>query len=121
MRRLSVAFFRMLFGLMLLATALGKLLDNRGFAELIAAHQLGIPSALLLPLGLVISLAELLVGLAICAGSSLRVMSAATLSIQAAYLGLALATNVRGLRLANCGCFGVFLARPLTWFTVFED
>jgi hypothetical protein len=28
---------------------------------------------------------------------------------------------MRGLRLANCGCFGVFLPRPLGWSTVIED
>lgn len=27
----------------------------------------------------------------------------------------------RGLAIANCGCFGVFLARPLTAQTVVED
>jgi hypothetical protein len=25
------------------------------------------------------------------------------------------------LKLSNCGCFGVFLARPLDWGTVVED
>jgi len=25
------------------------------------------------------------------------------------------------LRLSNCGCFGVYLRRPLTWATVAED
>ena len=27
----------------------------------------------------------------------------------------------RGLGLENCGCFGVFLARPLEWYTPLED
>ncbi|MBC8645596.1 MAG: hypothetical protein H7X85_00410, partial [Thermoanaerobaculia bacterium] len=27
----------------------------------------------------------------------------------------------RGIAVPNCGCFGVFLARPLTWGTVLED
>jgi hypothetical protein len=28
---------------------------------------------------------------------------------------------LRGLKLPNCGCFGVFLARPLGWSTAVED
>jgi len=30
-------------------------------------------------------------------------------------------TMLRGLDIPNCGCFGVFMARPLTWGTVAED
>ena len=28
---------------------------------------------------------------------------------------------LRGVKLANCGCFGVFLARPLRWTSPLED
>ena len=28
---------------------------------------------------------------------------------------------LRGLELSNCGCFGVFFPRPLTWFSPMED
>jgi hypothetical protein len=31
------------------------------------------------------------------------------------------AAVLRGLKLANCGCFGVSFARPLGWSTVVED
>ena len=40
-----------------LTTALGKLLDNRGFAQALGEYRL-FPAPLLLPLGLAISLAE---------------------------------------------------------------
>jgi hypothetical protein len=36
----------------------------------------------------------------------------------AAWAAIAL---LRGLHIPNCGCFGVFLARPLGWYTVLED
>jgi hypothetical protein len=38
-----------------------------------------------------------------------------------AYAGWSAVALLRGLRLDNCGCFGVFLARPLGWETVAED
>ena len=37
------------------------------------------------------------------------------------YAGWAASALARGLRLENCGCFGVFLPTPLTWRTVVED
>ena len=30
-------------------------------------------------------------------------------------------TLLRGIPISNCGCFGVFLARPPTWVTIIED
>jgi hypothetical protein len=114
-------FFRVFFGCLLLAAALGKLLDNRGFAEVLALYRLPIPAALLLPLALLISLCELALGLAIALGHSLRIAVQGTLLLQLGYLALAVVTYLREIYLANCGCFGVFLARPLTWLTLVED
>jgi len=113
--------FRIFFGVLLLASALGKLLDNRGFAAVIATYQFGIPAGMLLPLGLSVSLAELVLALLIFQGRYLRASAQLTLLVHAGYLALAVITNLRGLALVNCGCFGVFLARPMTWYTVVED
>ena len=112
---------RTLFCVLMLTTALGKLLDNRGFAAVIATYQFSIPEPLLLPLGLVVSLVELALGLAILTGFQPRNAALLTVAVHVGYLALALITNLRGLALANCGCFGVFLARPMTWSTVLED
>ena len=112
---------RTLFCVLMLTTALGKLLDNRGFAAVIATYQLPIPEPLLLPLGLVVSLVELAVGLAILTGFRLRSVALSTIAVHVGYLSLALITNLRGITLVNCGCFGVFLARRMGWSTVFED
>ena len=109
------------FGLLLLITAVGKLLDNRGFAEILATYQFYIPEPLLLPLGLAISLGELGMALAIFAGVQLPRMAQLTILLHAGYTALAALTNLRGLDLTNCGCFGVFWARPMTWLTVAED
>jgi hypothetical protein len=44
-----------------------------------------------------------------------------SIAMHSGYLVLLTSGLVRGLQLQNCGCFGVFLARPLTWISPFED
>lgn len=76
---------------------------------------------LLLPLALIISLAEL--ALAIMVAFKVFPILGAQIFIvmHLGYTLLAIITNWRGLELTNCGCFGVFWARPMTWTTVIED
>lgn len=112
---------RIFFGLLMLTTAVGKLLDNRGFADVLVTYQLGIPEGVLLPLGLAVSLFELALFVYILRGIRLREVAIATIVLHLGYVSLAVLTNLRGLNLENCGCFGVFLARPMTWATVVED
>ncbi len=112
---------RYFLGLLFVATAVGKLLDNRGFAHIIDTYQLGIPNSALLGLALSISLLELLIGINILRGRSLRMNILATLGFHLGYASLAFVTLLRGITLSNCGCFGVFLARSLKWSTVGED
>ncbi len=112
---------RSFLGTLFLATGIGKLLDNRGFARVIATYELGIPEPGLLPLALAISLLELAVGINILRGRRLKQNVLATLVFHIGYTALAAATLVRGLPIENCGCFGVFLARPLRWSMVGED
>src|SRR5262245_2329396 len=112
---------RTLFCVLMLTTALGKLLDNRGFAAVIGSYQFPIPEAPPLPLGVVGSPVEPAIGIAILTGFQLRTAALATVAVHVGYLGLAVVTNLRGIALTNCGCFGVFLARPMTWYTVLED
>jgi uncharacterized membrane protein YphA (DoxX/SURF4 family) len=121
MQRAITWFLRILFGLLLVTSAVGKLLDNRGFAQVIETYQLPIAVPLLLPMGLLFSLGELVLGLAVLGGVRLRVMAQLTIALHAFYFTLATTTVLRGLKLPNCGCFGVFLARPVTWQTSIED
>lgn len=100
--------------------SIGKLLDNRGFAEVLGTYRL-LPDVVLLPTALFVSLGELLLGLCLAAGVRLNTCAAVVLGINTGYLFLAIGTLLRGLPIANCGCFGVFLARPLTIWTVVED
>ena len=148
MSKISFKILRFFHFTLFSSTAIGKLLDNRGFAEVIASYQFGIPRALLLPLALTISLAELCLAIAIMSApfrnnephSSLssplssRIsrrlsgclnnqnnISAICFAVNIAYLLLAVVSLERGLTLKNCGCFGVFIARPLSNQTVIED
>jgi uncharacterized membrane protein YphA (DoxX/SURF4 family) len=119
MNRVATA-LRIFFALLFLTTALGKLLDNRGFAEVLRTYQL-FPDKGLLAFALSISLVELLLGVILLLNRKIKICSLSVLGINCGYLLLAVVTNLRGLKLENCGCFGVFLARPMTWETVVED
>ena len=109
------------FAALLIATGIGKLLDNRGFADIIVTYQFGIPFNLALILGLSVSLFELLLGVFILQEKKQIRNAVLTILMHFGYVFLATVTNLRGLHLANCGCFGVFWGRPMTWSTVVED
>ncbi len=103
-----------------LATAFGKLLDNRGFAQALGDYRL-FPAPLLLPLGLAVSLAELAVAAGLAHPASVRPAALGALALGLGNALLLSLTLVRGIALENCGCFGAFLARPLTAWTPLED
>jgi hypothetical protein len=111
---------RTFIGLVLFTTAAGKLLDVRGFARILGSYQ-ALPEGLLLPLAFAIPITEL--ALSIWLFSALRLAAAALTSaaVHFAYATWSAVGVLRGLQLPNCGCFGVFLARPLGWNTVAED
>ena len=113
-------FFKYFFALLFITTAVGKLLDIPGFAAVIATYQL-VPMILHQPLALAVSLFELFLGLAIITNTRLKFCAYLTIFVHVGYVFLAVTTLIRGLELKNCGCFGVFLARPLTIQTVVED
>lgn len=119
MTRTALA-LRLFLGLVLLATAAGKLLDIRGFARILGTYQL-LPEPALLPLAFAVALVELGLGIWLFSGRRLVAAAGAALSLHAVYAVWAAATLLRGLRLPNCGCFGVFFPRPLGWRTVAED
>ena len=105
---------------MFLATALGKLLDNRGFAQALGNYRL-FPAPLLLPLGLAVSLAELAVAVGLASPAWVRPAALGALFFGLGNAALLSLTLARGAALENCGCFGAFLARPLTAWTSLKD
>lgn len=109
-----------LIGGVLLIAAIGKLLDNRHFAELLAQWQL-FPPWSLLPLGVVASLSELLLASWLFSGWHLRQAAIAAVLFHLGYVVATVVTLLRGIRLPDCGCFGIFFPHPLDWVMAFED
>lgn len=109
-----------LLALVFLATGLGKLLDLPGFAAVLGDYRL-FPEALLLPLAVGVTLAELAIGIGLLLPGARRVAAAGAALLAAGNAAVLSLTWLRGIPLANCGCFGVFLARPLTAWTPLED
>lgn len=111
------------FVLLMLSTSLGKLLDNRGFAEVIQTYHLlpVLPEIFMLALALAFSVFELGLGIVLTRPNYLRPCGLALIGLHFMYTSLAVITLLRGIHIQNCGCFGVFWARPMTWGTVVED
>lgn len=121
LQRTVYVVLKFFFAVLVLATGIGKLLDNRGFADVILTYQFGMSHSVAMVLGLSVSLFELFLGIFIIMEKQ-HVRNAVLLTLMHfGYVGLAALSNIRGLNLQNCGCFGVFWGRPLTWWTVVED
>lgn len=98
---------------LMFAAAFGKLFDMAGFAGVVASYRLA-PDALVLAGAWALALAELGMGLWLAAALAPRLAAQAVIAFHIFYLlGLASAL-LRGLELPNCGCFGMFWARPLS-------
>ena len=105
---------------MLFLAAIGKLLDNRHFAEVLAQWQL-FPSWSLLSLGVLASLSELILAIWLLSGWRLAPAALMAVAFHLAYSAATLVTVLRGIRLPDCGCFGIFFSHPLDWTMVAED
>jgi hypothetical protein len=113
-------FLRFAIGAVLLATAVGKLLDIPGFARVLGTYDTFVPGALV-PIAVAVPVAELALALWLFSGRNLAASALTSAAMHAVYAAWSAVSVLRGLKLPNCGCFGVFLARPLGWSTVVED
>ena len=102
------------------ATGIGKLLDVPGFARVLAQYRL-FPAPLLAPVAWGVTLAELAVAAGLVVPAWRRRAAVAAAVLAAADAAVLTVTLLRGIALENCGCFGVFLARPLRPYTPLED
>ena len=108
-------------GLLILATGVGKWLDIAGFVGVLQTYRLGLGSAALWVLAPAVAALECALGLWIVSGWRLARAATCAMLLNAGYFVLLSSALWRGLQLANCGCFGVFLARPLRWYSPLED
>ena len=109
-----------LIGGTLLLAAIGKLLDNRYFAEILAQWRLFPPWSLLV-LGLLLSLGELQLATWLFSGWRLAEAALMAVFFHVAYVLGTLITVLRGIRLPDCGCFGILFPHPLDWHMVWQD
>lgn len=102
------------------ATGIGKLLDLPGFAAVLGEYRL-LPAALLWPAAVGMTALELGIALGLMLRRWRRRAALAAAALAAVNGAVLVLTLWRGLALGNCGCFGVFLARPLRWTSPLED
>jgi hypothetical protein len=106
----------------LLAMAAGQLADFSGFVAALRGYDIGAaPLAGVVAVGLVVG--EVAGGgLLLGRGTSARAAGAVVaLAVAIVWSALTLSAFVRVEALQNCGCFGVYLAQPLRWWTLLED
>ena len=113
-------FLRILIAMVLLAASSFKLMDLPGFVLVLRSYRF-LPLEILWPAGVAITASELLVGLWLLSGRQLVRASLASASLHSIYAGWAAFMLLRGKPILNCGCFGSYLARPLSWSTVLEN
>ncbi|MZH14889.1 MAG: hypothetical protein F3742_08990 [Nitrospinae bacterium] len=104
----------------LLLTGMGKLLDVPGFIKVIDTYRL-VPETLQPLVAVFMVLIELKIAENLYRNLSLKITALAATGLHAGFTLLATITLIRGIEVPNCGCFGVFWARPLTFITVGED
>jgi len=111
---------RMVLGLILLTTAVAKLSNLSGFVAVLHSYRV-FPQGLHWPVAIVISASELVIGFWLCWGRRLRQAAWTSLTLHGTYAGFAAFMLLRHVPILNCGCFGSYLARPLSWMTVGEN
>ena len=113
-------FLRLALALINIGAGFGKGLDTPGFVRILATYEL-FPGVTQWPIAIGAIVSELALGVWLLTGWRLREAALVCAAINAFY-GVALTTTLlRGIDLNNCGCFGVFLARPLRWYSPLED
>lgn len=108
------------FVLLMASTGIAKLLDMQGFYAIVTSYQT-LPVALVPFCAWVLALTETGLALWLLSGRAMRRAAVTIILLHLMYLAWQLFALYRGLSLDNCGCFGVYWARPLTWFSPLED
>lgn len=111
---------RLWFVLLLAVTGLAKLINMPGFYPVVASYQV-LPAALIVPAAWLLALLELLLAIWLATRWQARWAALLLVGLHLLYWFWLLAALLRGLKLDNCGCFGAYWARPLTWYSLLED
>lgn len=119
MRRAFVLTARVFFIALMLASATGKLLNMPGFYDIVRNYHM-VPEPLLIPSAWALTLFELALGVTLVS-TAWRQVVWCLVPLHLFYLAGLSQALLRGLHLSNCGCFGVYWARPLTPYSIVED
>ncbi len=111
---------RIILGGILLTAAGAKLLDLPGFVLVLRSYAV-LPRELLWPAALGVIAGELMVGIWLCWGRRLFLAAYASLALHLVYASVATIILLQGKTIISCGCFGSYLSRPLSWWTVGQN
>lgn len=111
---------RIFFALLLATSAIGKLANMPGFYQVVDTYQV-FPKAFIPFSSWGLVMIELGLALALLAGNFLKTLAAMVFLLHCLYFAWLAIALQRGLDIPNCGCFGVYWARPLTIYTLLED
>lgn len=111
---------RIVIAALLLAAGGGKLADSAGFVLVLRSYRF-FPVDLLWPVAIAIMATELLLGLWLLWGRQLFRAAQAAVGLHVIYSAWSAFMLLRGKPILNCGCFGSFLVRPLSWLTLAEN
>jgi uncharacterized membrane protein YphA (DoxX/SURF4 family) len=104
----------------LLLSGLGKLLDVPGFVQVLITYQ-AIPAWGLHLVAVSLVLVELRISEWLFRDTTLVAGALGSLVLHSIFTIWTVVTLLRRVSVPNCGCFGVFFARPLSGWTVVED
>ncbi len=111
---------RVFFVLLLAAASLGKLADMPGFYAVIKSYAL-LPEAVIPVSAWALAIFEFVLAIWLATGKRIHIAALIVIALHFVYLIWLAIALARGLDIPNCGCFGIYWARPLTWFTPIED
>lgn len=110
---------QLLIGGVIAASAIAKGMDVPGFVQVLHTYQ-AFPETVLFPLAWTITISEFILGVWILSGRQLQSSATVAALMNVGYAGWMTLTLLRGLQLPNCGCFGVYFPRPLSWISPIE-
>lgn len=113
---------RLILGVVYLGMATGQTISWTAMPGILGAYQVGGPAAMRLLAGVLIA-AELACGLWFLARPRSAALTPVWIytGVSLIWAGLGVQAYARGLDVANCGCFGVYLGQRLSWFVLAQD
>lgn len=111
---------RWFFVLLLAVSSIGKLANMPGFYTVIESYAL-LPAVLIPPSAWALAIFEFILAGWLVIGKRIYIAARFVIALHVVYLIWLAIALARGLAIANCGCFGIYWARPLSWFTPIED